>query len=206
MIRILFTLLVSLLSLGAQAADDKMLYVEYRLVSATITPESFDAQIKKVWRLGGEFLRFEDAPNPQTKMHGLIIVAEPDIWIVDRNTNQGEHTVDPGPVFRIHFPLLASETSRKLRELEFGHELEFFHDNGATELGSQEVDGQKCKLFRLETDGREVTLFVKTDDTPWQVNVKSADYEYAVRFLRYDAQRRPEKALFQLPTGVQLKN
>jgi len=205
MLRLLFTLLLSLLSLGAHAADDKMLYVEYRLVSKQITPESFDAQIKKVWRLGGEYLRFEDAPNPQTKIHGLIIVAEPDIWIVDRNTNQGQHTVDPGPTFKIHFPLLASETSEKLRQLEFGHELEFFQENGAKDMGAQEVDGLKCKLFRLETDDREATLFLKTDDTPLQVVVKSADYEYAVRFLRYDAQRRPDKSLFQLPAGVQLK-
>ena len=205
MSRILFTLLLSLLSLGAQAADDKMLYVEYKLVSKQITPDSFDAQIKKVWRLGGEYLRFEDAPNPQTKIHGLIIVAEPDIWIVDRNTNQGQHTLDPGPNFKIHFPLLASETSEKLRQLEFGHELEFFQENGAKEMGSQEVDGQKCKLFRLETDDREATLFLKTDDTPLQISVKSADYEYAVRFVRYDAQRKPDKSLFQLPPGVQLK-
>ncbi len=205
MLRILFTLLLSLLSLGAQAADDKMLYVEYKLVSKQITPDSFDAQIKKVWRLGGEYLRFEDAPNPQTKIHGLIIVAEPDIWIVDRNTNQGQHTLDPGPTFKIHFPLLASETSEKLRQLEFGHELEFFQENGAKEMGSQEVDGLKCKLFRLETDDREATLFLKTDDTPLQISVKSADYEYAVRFVRYDAQRKPDKSLFQLPPGVQLK-
>jgi hypothetical protein len=205
MLRILFTLLLSLLSLGAQAADDKMLYVEYKLVSRQITPDSFDAQIKKVWRMGGQYLRFEDAPNPQTKIHGLIIVAEPDIWIVDRNTNQGQHTVDPGPTFKIHFPLLASETSEKLRALEFGHELEFFRENEAKEVGSQEVDGLKCRLFRLEIDDREATLFLKTDDTPLQISVKSADYEYAVRFVRYDAQRKPDKSLFQLPPGVQLK-
>jgi len=205
MSRILFTLLLSLLSLGAQAADDKMLYVEYKLVSKQITPDSFDAQIKKVWRMGAKYLRFEDAPNPQTKIHGLIIVAEPDIWIVDRNTNQAQHAVDPGPNFKIHFPLLASETSEKLHELEFGREVEFFQENGAKEMGNQEVDGLKCRLFRLETDDRVATLFLKTDDTPLQVMVKSADYEYAVRFLVYDAQRRPDKSLFQLPPGVQLK-
>jgi hypothetical protein len=72
-------------------------------------------------------------------------------------------------------------------------------------VGSQEVDGLKCKLFRLETDDREATLFLKTDDTPLQISVKSADYEYAVRFVRYDAQRKPDKSLFQLPPGVQLK-
>jgi len=205
--RYLFSLLLLFLPLAAQAADNsKMLFVEYRLVSRQITADSFDAQPKRVWRIGTEFLRFEDAPNPQTKIHGLIIVAEPNIWIIDLNTNQGQHTADPGPTFKIHFPLFASETSEKLRGLEFGRELEFFRDNDARELASQDVDGIKCRVYRFETDDREVLLFVKTDETPVQVVVKSPEYEYAMRFLRYDANRKPDKSLFQVPPGVQVKN
>ncbi|HEX9451085.1 MAG TPA: hypothetical protein VF934_06695 [Burkholderiales bacterium] len=206
MSRFLTTLFFLLLPLATQAAaDNKMLYVEYRLVSKQIAADSFDAQTKKVWRIGKDYLRFEDAPNPQTKIHGLIIVAEPDIWIVDRNTNQAQHTVDPGPNYKIHFPLFASETSEKLRGLEFGSELEYFHDNNAKELPAEEVDGFKCRVYRLEMDDRDVTLFVKTDDTPMQVVVKSPEYEYALRFLRYDPNRKPDKSLFQLPPGVQIK-
>ena len=206
MLRLLITLLFSFLSLAGQAADDKMLYVEYRLVARQIAADSFDAQTKKVWRIGKAYLRFEDAPNPQTRIHGLIIVAEPDIWIVDRNTNQAQHTVDPGPNYKIHFPLFASETSEKLRELEFGQELGYFRENGAIELPAQDVDGFRCKLLRLEIDDREITLFLKTNDTPLQIVVKSPEYEYAIRFLRYEPDRKPDKLLFQLPSGVQLKN
>ena len=205
--RFLISLLLLLLPLAAQAADDdKMLYVEYRLISKQIAAGSFDAQTKKVWRLGQTYLRFEDAPNPETKIHGLIIVAEPDIWIVDRNTNHGQHTVDPGPNYRIHFPLFASETSEKLRELEFGREVEYFHDNDAKELASQDIDGFKCKVLRVEVDDREVLLFLKTDNMPLQVVVKSPDYEYAMRFLRYEPARKPDKSLFQVPPGVEIKN
>jgi hypothetical protein len=203
--RILTSVLLLLLSLAAQAADDKMLYVEYRLTGKQIAEGSFDAEIKKVWRIGDSYLRFDDAPNPQTKIHGLIIVAEPDIWIVDRNTNQAQHTVDPGPNYKVHFPLFASETSEKLREIEFGRELEYFRDNNAKELPVQDVDGFRCKLLRLEIEDREVTLFLKTNDTPLQIVVKSPDYEYAMRFLRYEPDRKPEKLQFQLPPGVQLK-
>jgi hypothetical protein len=206
MLRILVTLLLSTLLLAAQAADDKMLYVEYRLAGKQIAANSFDAQIKKVWRIGNEYLRFEDAPNPATKIHGLIIVAEPDIWVVDRNSNEARHTVDPGPNYKVHFPLLASEPSDKLRELEFGREVEYFRANGALELPIQEVDGVKCKPLRLEIDDREVTLCLKTDDTPLQILVKSSQYEYAMRFLRYEPQRKPDKSLFAPPPGVQLKN
>ena len=104
MSRFLAALLSLLLPLAAQAADDRMLYVEYRLAGKQISADSFDAQTKKVWRIRNEYLRFEDAPNPQSKVYGLIIVAEPDIWIIDRNTNQAQHTVDPGPNYKIHFP------------------------------------------------------------------------------------------------------
>ena len=199
------TFLLLLLPLAVQAADDKMLYVEYQFIGKKITPDSFDAQVKKVWRIGKDYLRFEDAPNPQTRIHGLIIVAEPDIWIVDRNTNQAQHTVDPGPNYKIHFPLFASETSDKLREIEFGHELEFFYANDAKVLPAEEVEGIRCKLLRLDIDDHEVTLYMKTTGTPLQIAVKAPEYEYTMRFLRYDPDRRPDKLLFQLPAGVQIK-
>lgn len=204
--RFLLGLLLVLLPLASHAAEEKMLYVEYKLVSDKIAPDSFDAQVKKVWRIGKTYLRFEDAPNPQTKIHGLIIVAEPDIWIADRNTSKAQHTVDPGPTYTIHFPLFASETSEKLRQLEFGREFDFFQENNARELPAEEVDGFKCKLYQLDLDDRLVTLYMKTDQTPLQVAVKSADYEYALRFLRYEPNRKADKALFQLPPGFQVQN
>ena len=178
--RFLTFLVFLLVPFASQAADDKMLYVEYRLVGKQIADDSFDAQTKKVWRIGDNYLRFEDAPNPQTKIHGLIIVAEPDIWIVDRNTNQAQHTVDPGPNYKIHFPLFASEKSEKLRGLEFGRELEYFRENDAKELPAQNVDGFTCKVLRLDIADREVTLFLKTNDTPLQIAVKSSENEYTM--------------------------
>ncbi|HVY04337.1 MAG TPA: hypothetical protein VHB46_00045 [Burkholderiales bacterium] len=189
----------------ARAAEDKMLYVEYRLAGPRIAADSFDAQVKKVWRMGDNFLRFEDAPNPMTKIHGLIIVAEPDIWVVDRKTSTAQHTTDPGPNYKVHFPLLASETSEKLRELEFGQEARYFQENGAKSLPAKEVDGLRCRLLQLVIDDHEVTLFLKPDDTPLQVVVKSPDYEYAVRFLRYEPDHRPDKSLFQVPADAKVK-
>jgi hypothetical protein len=203
--RKLLALLLLLAPFTAQSADDTMLYVEYQLAGKTIAADSFDAQVKKVWRVGDTLLRFEDAPNPATKIHGLIIVAEPNIWIIDRITNKGEHTVDPGPNFKMHFPLLASEQSETLRELEFGHELEFFLAHNATALPQQEIEGVLCKPLRLNIDDREVTLYVRTSDVPLLIAVKSPDYEYSVRFLRYEPARKVNKSLFGPPSEVQIK-
>jgi hypothetical protein len=188
----------------AHAANDKMLFAEYRVVSSDLSASSPETQPRKVWRLGHEFLRFEDVPNPETKVHGLIIVHEPDIWIIDRNKGQGQHTIDPGPQFRIHFPIFPREPSEKLKQLEFGSELEFFKSNGAKEMASQTVDGIKCKLYRLELDDREVTLFLKPDNLPLQIEVGSARTKYAVRFLRYDPNQKPDMSLFRVPIGIKI--
>ena len=204
MTKLLTALLLSSLTLGAQAAGDKMLFVEYRVVSTNLPASSPEAQSRKVWLLGKEFLRFEDVPNPETKVHGLIIVDEPDIWIIDRNKGQGRHAIDPGPQYVIHFPIFPREQSEKLKQLEFGSELKFFQDNGAKVLASQNVDGIKCKLYRMELDDRELTLFLKPDDLPLQIEVQSASGKYAVRFLRYDPNQKPDMSLFKVPPGIKI--
>jgi hypothetical protein len=202
--KLLTTLLLASLTLAAQAADDKMLFAEYRVVSADLPASSPEAQPRKVWRLGKEFLRFEDVPNPETKVHGLIIVDEPDIWIIDRNKGQGRHAIDPGPQYVVHFPIFPREPSENLKQLEFGSELKFFQNNGAKELATQTVDGIKCKLYRLELDDRELTLFLKPDMLPLQIEVQSASAKYAVRFLRYDPNQKPDMNQFKVPPGIKI--
>jgi len=202
--KLLTTLLLAWFTLAAQAADDKMLFAEYRVVSADLPASSPEAKPRKVWRLGKEFLRFEDVPNPETKVHGLIIVDEPDIWIIDRNKSQGRHAIDPGPQYVVHFPIFPREPSEKLKQLEFGSELRFFQNNGAKELASRTVDGIKCKLYRLELDDRELTLFLKPDNLPLQIEVQSASVKYAVRFLKYDPNQKPDMNLFKVPPGIKI--
>ncbi|MEK6210616.1 MAG: hypothetical protein AABM64_09675 [Pseudomonadota bacterium] len=202
--KLLTSLLLASITLGAQAADDKMLFAEYRVVSANLPASSPEAQPRKIWLLGKEFLRFEDVPNRETKVHGLIIVDEPDIWIIDRNKGQGQHAIDPGPQYVVHFPIFPREQSEKLKQLEFGSELRFFQDHGAKELASQTVDGIKCKVYRLEFDDREVTLFLKPDNLPLQIEVQSASVKYAVRFLKYDPNQKPDMSLFKVPPGIKI--
>jgi len=202
--KLLITLLLASLTPGAQAAEDKMLFAEYRVISADLAASSPEARPRKVWRLGTEYLRFEDTPNPETGAHILVIVHEPDIWIIDRNKNQGQHAVDPGPQYAVHFPIFPREPSEKLKKLEFGAELKFFQDNGATESPSQTVEGIKCKLYRLKLDDREVTLFLKPDNLPLQIEVQSAGTKYAVRFLKYDPDQKPDMSLFKVPPGIKI--
>ena len=202
--KLLATLLLASSTLGAQAADDKMFFAEYRVVSETLPASSPELQPRKIWLLGKTFLRFEDVANPETKTLALVIVNEPNIWIIDRNKSEGQHALDPGPQYVVRFPIFPREQSDKLKQLEFGSELSFFRENGAEELASQTVDGIKCKVYRLDLDDRKVTLFMKHDNLPLQIEVQSTDVKYAIRFLKYDPNQKPDMNLFKVPPGIKI--
>ena len=201
MFRFLFALLFLACSFSAHA-QEKMLYVEYRVLSPQLPPLSAESQPRKLWLVGNKYMRFEDVPNPETNIHGLIIVAEPDIWVIDRKSNKGQRSVDPGPSYAVHFPMLATETSARLRQLEFGGELAFFQQNGAKERAPQVVDGVSCRVFTLEVDDRELLLFLRKDGKPFQITVKADSGEYSVRILRYEPGSEPDLSLFKPPVGV----
>jgi hypothetical protein len=201
-----YLLVLLLLACSAVAhAQEKMLYVEYRVISPNLPPASAENQVRKLWLLGNKYMRFEDVPNPDTKVHGLIIVAEPDIWFIDRRTNRGRHSVDPGPNYAVRFPMLATESSPRLRELEFGSEMAFFEAYGAKERPSQVVDGVSCRVFGMTLDNYELLLFVRKDGKPMQVTVKADAVEYSVRILKYDPDLEPDLKLFKIPATVRME-
>lgn len=201
LIRSLFALLLLACSFAVQA-QEKMLYVEYRVMSPKLPPSSTETQVRKLWLVGDKYMRFEDVPNVETGVHGLIIVAEPDIWILDRKTNKGQHSVDPGPSYAVHFPMLATETSERLRRLEFGNELAYFQQNGARELANQVLDGVNCTVFALDMDEHELFLYVRKDGKPFQITVKTDASEYSVRIVKYEPGSQPDLNLFRPPVGA----
>ncbi len=204
MLRSLLALVLLACSFAVHA-QEKMLYVEYRVLSPALPPSSAESQTRKLWLVGNKYMRFEDVPNPGTGVHGLIIVAEPNIWVIDRKSNQGQRSVDPGPSHAVHFPMLATESSARLRQLEFGGELAFFQQNGARELASQVVDGVTCRVFAMEVDERELLLYLRKDDKPFQITVKNDSGEYSVRILKYEPDTKPDLGLFKPPVGVTFK-
>lgn len=204
MLRSLLALLLFACSF-AVLAQERMLFVEYRVISSKLPPSSPESQPRKLWLVGSKYMRFEDVPNPDTNIHGLIVVAEPDIWVIDRKSNRGQHSTDPGPGYAVHFPMLATESSPRLKALEFGGELAFFQANGAKEMASEVVDGVACKVLKLALDERELFLFLRKDGKPFQISVRSDSSEYAVRILKYEPDAEPDLGLFRPPVGVRFE-
>jgi len=188
------------------ADDPKMLFIEYALVAFGLDPDSFNAQPKKVWRGGETYLRLEEVPNPETGSQRLLVITEPDIWIIDRTTGLGRHEVDPGPTYRIRFPVFTADSNEDIVKLEMGMEREFFREHGATEAGEKSVAGVECKESVLELGGRKVSLFTRTSDgVPFQVTILLGERALAVRYLRYETGLALDKSLFKPPQDIKFE-
>lgn len=92
------------------------------------------AQPRRLWRLGVEFLRSLEQPviaptlqDPATPMarQSLMIVAEPDVWMIETASRQGRHALDKGPVFEVRAPILPQGSTPQFMSLEYGCEAEF---------------------------------------------------------------------------------
>lgn len=93
------------------------------------------AQPKRLWRKSEKFLRSLDQPvvsqalqDPKAPMarQALVIVAEPDVWMIDMASREGRHSVDKGPVLEVRAPILGPGTAPpEFMSLEYGCEAEF---------------------------------------------------------------------------------
>jgi hypothetical protein len=191
---------------ATHADDTKMLYIEYQLVAFGLAPDSFAAQPKKLWRVGDTRLRLEEVINPQSREQRLVIVAQPNIWVIDRVVGLGRHEMDPGPTYKVKFPVFAADGADEITALEMGREAEFFRERGAKDMGAKTVAGVECTESMIELGGRKLSLYMrKSDGLPFQVSVLVGDKARAVRYLRYERGLAVDKALFAPPAGVQIE-
>jgi hypothetical protein len=191
----------------AGAADDpKMVFIEYQLVAFGLAPDSFMAQPKKLWRVGDTYLRLEEGLNSETNEQRLVVVAQPDIWVIERVGKRGRHERDPGPTYKVRFPVFAGDPNDELTKLEMGSESEYFRDHGAKEVGERTIAGVTCIESATEVGGRKLSLFTrKASGVPFQVVVTVGEKALAVRYLRYEPGLVVDKALFAPPAGVKIE-
>jgi len=199
----LLTLLIALLAPAAHAADRSadrsMVYIEYRFIAVNIKPNSFEASVRKLWRYTDSYARLEEAPNPQTGIHGLLITSAP-------NSSDPRHVVDRGPTYNVIIPVFPSERDGKLKQLQMGRELAFFRANGAIAALDEPVDTAMCTVLRAKVDDSEIKLFLDkgSPQQPRQVWIRNPRSEYAVRYLRYRTDLPVDLSLFAVPKDVQI--
>ncbi len=134
-----------------------------------IPKDSFAAQPKRMFRAGNKYCRTEEAPDMENGIHGLMIVNEPDIWMVNRSDQTAAHMVDPGPTFNCRMPIFAGRARSKadlkkpLMLLEFGREVAFFKAINAEQSEGPLLTGSPTIAHTTQVDDTELIMITTVE-------------------------------------------
>ena len=198
--------IVLLVGANASAADctpAQMIKIRYSNDVPGADPRSFAKQPKTLYRLGAKYGLIEELPDEPNRIHGLIVVSEPDIWIVNLAQNTGQHLVDGGPTYFFRAPVLSDAGSAFLSGLEFGCELAYMRAAGAT-ASKRTSAGRPSWEYGVSRDAEAIIVTTDPDsERPRTVRFVRAGKEIlTVRYLEYQPGLATNLQLFRKPTGI----
>jgi hypothetical protein len=204
-------LIVSTLAVG-QDAPALMTKLSVRLQSMDVPDDSFAAKPKLVYRAENRYCRTEELPDPEHGIYGLLILNEPDAWMVNLLTKTAQHFVDPGPTFNCHLPMFggeqvksAADMKNPLLELEFGQEIEFFKSKGATPKKGPVLRDKPTTVYAVEIGDSQIFLFTTgRPERPWSVARKRGNMSEIFWYGTYE-QLPFDQELFAKPEGVKVE-
>jgi hypothetical protein len=163
-------LLLATTTLTAPGTPKTMTKIEAHLEGPQVMAGSFSAKPKVIYRADARYCRLEEAQDTENKIHGLLIVNEPDAWMVNLYDKSAQHMVDPGPTFNCKLPIFATLDSKDeagilYQDLQFGSELKFFKKMGAAGQPGPDEAGKKTTQYTIEIGStRFVMLTIKGPD------------------------------------------
>lgn len=162
--RLFVLLLLAITTLAADDTPKTMTKIEVHPEGPEVMAGSFLAQPKIIYRAGTHYCRVEEAEDSQNKIHGLLIVNEPDAWMINLYDKSARHVVDPGPTFNCKLPIFAQVDSKDegamlYQNLQFGNELLFFKQMGAAGQPGPEEGGKKTTQYVIEVGSTRFLMF-----------------------------------------------
>jgi hypothetical protein len=210
--RLLLLICVLAGAISAQEPPKTMTKIEVVLQSPDAPAGSFATKPRVFYRAGNQYCRVEEAPDPDQGIHGLMIINEPDYWIVNLFSKTARHGVDPGPTFNCRLTIFANGTpqslddeSKQIMQLEFGRELEFFKSRGAIPKKGPVLQTKETIGYTIAVGTKTLALFTYgTPERPLAVsqqrNGKNDIYWYS-GYGQMDFDPR----LFAKPEGVKIE-
>lgn len=176
------------------------------------------AQPKTLWRKGAEFLRsleqpvvstgLQDAKAPMARQ-ALVIVSEPDIWMIDTASQQARHSLDKGPVLEVRAPILPpGGAPREFLSLEYGCEAEFVAVRAPTPKATVRW-GDVDAAIHTYVIGASSLAILMDDRTGKPLMITYVQDGRPKLIVRYDSYERglPEPpGLFRPPAGVTIQD
>ena len=146
----------------------------------------------------------EETLNPETRLHLLVVVAEPHVWMADRASRQGNYVKDPGPTYVFRAQILGDPTiqSAFINSLEFGCEAAWLAAAGASKMRVQHPTLGAADRLEYREGQEAVHLYVRWG-RPVRLEVHRAGRLYVgVEYRQYE--HLPlDRSLFERPAGIQ---
>lgn len=179
-----------------------------RNISPGLAAADRRAQPRTIYRLGATNLRSEEQPDPARGDQAVVVIAEPDIWVLNLSTRTGRHGVDPGPDLSVHAPILAPtpDMPGPFRTLEYGCEGEFVTRFAPAEQRLVKW-GTIVAAIHTVTVGDHSLALLMDKQRNYPLLVSYLRQGKPVLVLRYDAYRTglPEQPnLFVAPKGFNI--
>jgi hypothetical protein len=186
-------------------SGQKMTKIVTRNISAGIDKKSFAAQPVTLYKAGTGFARLEEMPDPENKIHGLIIADSPEYWMINLWDKTGKYILDADPNSKFHLPIVTIEDkTQKISELEFGSEMNFLEKNKA-QKNSIDRDGKQLDKYHLDVNGYKIEL-IADKDVPQSLTVlKDANEVVSIVYDEYRRDLDPNMGLFEVPYDVEIR-
>ena len=184
-----------------------------KLESPEIPKDSFAAQAKRMYRAGSRFCRIEENPDPANGIHGLLIINEPDSWLINRLDNTAKHVVDPGPTYNCRMPVFVSgedikspeDVRKTLMDLEFGKELDFFKPRSGEPKPGPVMREKATMVYATQVGEWQLFLFTAGNpEAPVAVVRSSSKIREIVWFGEFE-QVPFDAKLFAIPDGIKIQ-
>lgn len=181
---------------AGSCAPEKLFRTTVRNISPGLAASASAAQPRTIWRKGAYFLRSEEDVDPVRGDQNVIIVAEPDVWMINLANRTGQHSLDPGPELVVRAPIPPVGAPPQLLRLEFGCEREFLAQFAPTPEAEAPWGARRAALHRVTVGEHSVALLMDSRrNTPLMVSYLRQGRPVVV--FRYDEYRhglpdRPE--------------
>jgi hypothetical protein len=196
-------------ALGAEEPPKTMIHLIAQMSGTNILPGSFAEKPKVMWRASNSYCRIDEEPDPNQGLHLRTIMNEPDSWLVDLASKRAKHMVDHGPTFNCRMPIFALSMEMyksKIGELEYGHELEFFHGNGAQRVSGPKLESFQADYYEIAVDTSVLKLVERADiHVPILIALVQGEKVWQVRYLLWEDQVPFKADLFAKPADVTME-
>jgi hypothetical protein len=210
MSRIFILLLLAVTTLAADDTPKTMTRIEAHLEGPEVMAGSFLAQPKIIYRAGTKYCRMEEAADTRNKIRGLLIVNEPDAWMINLDDKSARHVVDPGPSFNCKLPIFSQvdskdEAAMLYQNLQFGNELRFFKQLAGEGQPGPEEDGKKTTQYVIEVGSTRFSMFTVGAPNERPLAVARSVGEKSEVFIYTAYEEVPfDSKLFAKPDGVKI--